>query len=217
LTAGSPRCRYTLSPPGRAGLSVPGTGAAQRSRCPPSAPRGAMGEARHSVRSSALRSPWGAGSHAWQPSGRRGQPAQRVDRSAERCADWQYRGDPTRREPPRPASSVPPGGWHASTRRGQPSGDAVSAAALTGPPTAAVTAHRSRCGPRASGPRIARSRRGERVEGVAAIAVRRGGRGEVFRVFRDHCARPSFARTGVGIRRKMGRVFGVSGGLYARA
>src|SRR5439155_8123164 len=66
-----------------------------------------------------------------------------------------------------------------ATRRGQPGGSQHSRApateapeavpTLTGPPTAAVTAHRSRCGPRVSGPRLAGYRRGR------AVSNRNGG------------------------------------------
>ena len=119
------------------------------------------------------------GSNAWQP-GQGGMAAQRR-RCTSHCAAMQppaaLTGVPWRpyeREPPRPAASAPPVGWHASTRRGPPSGDAVSAAARTGPPTAAVTAHRYRRGQRASGPSDAeqsQSRRRSQRERGALHAV----------------------------------------------
>jgi len=61
-------------------LPYGGTGAAGAFR----KPLGAMGAARCTT----LLRPWGIGSHAWQPSTRRGQPVQRVDRSADCCVDW---------------------------------------------------------------------------------------------------------------------------------
>src|SRR5437870_5834157 len=62
--------------------------AARAQPVPSPYPLGAMGVARRSVLRALCRTHEGQEIVAWQPSTRRGQPAERVDRSADCCVDW---------------------------------------------------------------------------------------------------------------------------------
>ena len=133
----SPPRRYNFVPPGWAGLSLPpgrplgGSGGAGTVRSERK-PRGVCGWSP----STGTARGWAGGSNLeWAPPAASGS---RPGCSARRATRL------TRSAPPLGCRGVLPltlqrDAWQPSARRGQPSGDGVSAAALTGPPTAALT------------------------------------------------------------------------------